>query len=180
MCLPSSCMLTCSGVLGASSLRIMRKISPNSELSAVPITIPFPLPERTRDPMKAMLDFSWTLRVPVAAFAGGKGEEILRAGSVSPVKLDSSIVRSFVYDNKIKRSWPTNQQRTNKPINQTNNQPINQSINQPINQSSKQAISGTNNRLNPIIFQEWVVVIKSPGNLKRHKKTTKEKKKYLE
>ena len=57
-CFPRVSMLFCKGVLGVSSSRIIRKSSPNWDLSPVEMTIPMPFPPVTKVPWKATLDMS--------------------------------------------------------------------------------------------------------------------------
>lgn len=58
-------------------------------LQSIPPT--FPRPQRTNVPIKAMF---FLCEIPPLALEGGITSTILLAGSVSPVKLDSSIFKS--------------------------------------------------------------------------------------
>mmetsp|Transcript_25277 Transcript_25277/g.79323 ORF Transcript_25277/g.79323 Transcript_25277/m.79323 type:complete len:321 (-) Transcript_25277:432-1394(-) len=90
--LPSSSMVSCSGVFGSSMSRSSAKVAPNSVFMPVAVTTARPLPAVTSVPMNTMFlqSASATAVAPSRRTSSRAGD--LLFGSLSPVRLLSSVM----------------------------------------------------------------------------------------
>ena len=99
-CSPNSSNFCCRGVLISSVATMASLILPMAVLAPVPITTPLALPEETLVPEKTMFFLSW-----LTALGSGTGSQCLITETDSPVRMDWSILMSYLLEFGHFLSW---------------------------------------------------------------------------